>query len=126
MTVSLRCGCAFFLEKSAIIKCCLSLPESVARQGEKEPREEPGAPKGEPEADAGEEPASEPEAAAGCPYKSRFEYLRTLSRPEYARHMAEAMKGLKGLSFRDLTQERIWEEWLEGLVDEAGRTIEEG
>ncbi len=94
--------------------------------GEKEPREEPGAPKGEPEADAGEEPASEPEAAAGCPYKSRFEYLRTLSRPEYARHMAEAMKGLKGLSFRDLTQERIWEEWLEGLVDEAGRTIEEG
>lgn len=31
MTVSLRCGCAFFLEKSAIIKCCLSLPESVAR-----------------------------------------------------------------------------------------------
>lgn len=33
MTVSLRCGCAFFLEKSAIIKCCLSLPESVARQG---------------------------------------------------------------------------------------------
>ncbi len=94
--------------------------------GEKEPREEPGAPKGEPEADAGEEPASEPEAAAGCPYKSRFEYLRTLSRPEYARHMAEAMKGLKGLSFRDLTQERIWEEWLEGLVDEGGRTIEEG
>ena len=32
MTVSLRCGCAFFLEKLAIIKCCLSLPESVARQ----------------------------------------------------------------------------------------------
>ncbi len=31
MTVSLRCGCAFFLEKLAIIKCCLSLPESVAR-----------------------------------------------------------------------------------------------
>ena len=95
--------------------------------GDKEPREEPGAPEGETEADAGEEePANEAEAAAGCPYKSRFEYLRTLSRPEYARHMAEAMKGLKGLSFRDLTQERIWEEWLEGLVDEAGRTIEEG
>ena len=36
MTVSLRCGCAFFLEKLAIIKCRLSLPESVARQrGEK-------------------------------------------------------------------------------------------
>ena len=32
MTVSLRCGCAFFLEKLAIIKCRLSLPESVARQ----------------------------------------------------------------------------------------------
>ena len=31
MTVSLRCGCAFFLEKLAIIKCRLSLPESVAR-----------------------------------------------------------------------------------------------
>ncbi len=30
--MSLRCGCAFFLEKLAIIKCCLSLPESVARQ----------------------------------------------------------------------------------------------
>jgi len=30
--VSLRCGCAFFLEKLAIIKCRLSLPESVARQ----------------------------------------------------------------------------------------------
>ena len=34
--MSLRCGCAFFLEKLAIIKCRLSLPESVARQrGEK-------------------------------------------------------------------------------------------
>ena len=32
MTVSLRCDCAFFLEKLAIIKCCLWLPESVARQ----------------------------------------------------------------------------------------------
>ena len=32
MTVSLRCGCAFFLEKLTIIKCCLSLSESVARQ----------------------------------------------------------------------------------------------
>ncbi|MFG6338840.1 MAG: hypothetical protein K1W31_10510, partial [Lachnospiraceae bacterium] len=31
MTVSLRCGCAFFLEKLAIIKCRLSLPENVAR-----------------------------------------------------------------------------------------------
>lgn len=31
MTVSLRCDCAFFLEKLAIIKCCLWLPESVAR-----------------------------------------------------------------------------------------------
>ena len=30
--MSLRCGCAFFLEKLAIIKCRLSLPESVARQ----------------------------------------------------------------------------------------------
>ena len=29
--MSLRCGCAFFLEKLAIIKCRLSLPESVAR-----------------------------------------------------------------------------------------------
>lgn len=32
MTVSLRCGCAFFLGKLVIIKCCLLLPESVARQ----------------------------------------------------------------------------------------------
>ena len=32
MTVSLRCDCAFFLEKLAIIKCCLRLSESVARQ----------------------------------------------------------------------------------------------
>ena len=31
MTVSLRCDCAFFLEKLAIIKCCLRLSESVAR-----------------------------------------------------------------------------------------------
>ena len=31
MTVSLRCDHAFFLEKLAIIKCCLWLPESVAR-----------------------------------------------------------------------------------------------
>ena len=30
--MSLRCGCAFFLEKLAIIKCRLSLPENVARQ----------------------------------------------------------------------------------------------
>ena len=29
--MSLRCGCAFFLEKLAIIKCRLSLPEGVAR-----------------------------------------------------------------------------------------------
>ncbi len=29
--MSLRCGCAFFLEKLTIIKCCLSLSESVAR-----------------------------------------------------------------------------------------------
>ena len=32
MIVSLRCDCAFFLEKLAIIKCCLQLPENVARQ----------------------------------------------------------------------------------------------
>lgn len=32
MTVSLRYDRAFFLEKSEIIKCCLRLPESVARQ----------------------------------------------------------------------------------------------
>lgn len=97
-------------------------------QGETEPREGAGTPGGE-TGEPGEQeeaPAEEPEAAAGRPYKSRFEYLRTLSQSEYARHMAEAMKGLKGLSFRDLTQERIWEEWLEGLVDETGRTIEEG
>ena len=31
MTVPLRCGCAFFLGKLVIIKCCLLLPESVAR-----------------------------------------------------------------------------------------------
>ena len=34
--MSLRCGCAFFLEKLAIIKCRLSLPESVARHRRRE------------------------------------------------------------------------------------------
>lgn len=38
MTVSLRCDHAFFLEKLAIIKCCLWLPESVARQRKKRRR----------------------------------------------------------------------------------------
>ena len=34
--MSLRCDHAFFLEKLAIIKCCLWLPESVARHFIKE------------------------------------------------------------------------------------------
>src|SRR5699024_7284671 len=40
MTVSLRCDHAFFLEKLAIIKCCLWLPESVARHSVKSEKHE--------------------------------------------------------------------------------------
>lgn len=69
----------------------------------------------------------EEEPAAGCPYKIRLEYLKTLSVEEHARYMAENMRiRWKGLSFQQLTEEGFWQRWLTCLVDETGRKIEEG
>lgn len=74
-----------------------------------------------------EEGRKEPEAAAGHPYKTRVEYMRALSVEEYARYMANAMRtNFAGLTFRLLTEEETWKNWLKCLVDESGRTIEEG
>lgn len=91
-------------------------------------REEPGTPGGETgePGEPGEPPSEEPEAAAGCPYKARLEHLKTLARPEYARYMAGEMAGFMRLSFQELMKEETWQEWLGELVDESGRTIEEG
>lgn len=69
----------------------------------------------------------EPEAAAGHPYRTRMEYIQSLSVDEYARYMADTMQtGMGSLTFRQLTQEEFWKNWLTCLVDETGRTIEEG
>lgn len=69
----------------------------------------------------------EPEQAAGCPYKTRSEYLKTLSAEDHARYMAENMlTRFVGLSFRQLTEVSFWQQWLACLVDETGRMIEEG
>ena len=74
-----------------------------------------------------EEDGREPEAAAGHPYMTRAEYMRALSVEEYAQYMARAMlTGFMGLTFRQLTEEGFWKNWLTRLVDESGRTIEEG
>ena len=74
-----------------------------------------------------EDKPKEGQAAAGCPYKTRLGYLKHLSAEEYARYMSENMQiNWKGLSFRQLTEEEFWQRWLTSLVDEAGRTIEEG
>lgn len=69
----------------------------------------------------------EPEAAAGHPYRTRMEYIQSLSVDEYARYMTDTMQtGMGSLTFRQLTQEEFWKNWLTCLVDETGRTIEEG
>lgn len=69
----------------------------------------------------------EPEAAAGHPYRTRAEYIQSLSVDEYARYMADTMrKDFISLSFQQLTEEEFWKNWLTCLVDETGRTIEEG
>ena len=69
----------------------------------------------------------EEEPAAGHPYMTRAEYMRALSVEEYAQYMARAMlTGFMGLTFRQLTEEGFWKNWLTRLVDESGRTIEEG
>lgn len=68
----------------------------------------------------------EPETAAG-PYRTRAEYIQFLSVDEYARYMADTMqKDFISLTFRQMTEEEFWKNWLTCLVDETGRTIEEG
>lgn len=72
-------------------------------------------------------PESIREEAAGCPYKTRLEYLKSVSAEEHAKYMADTMRTrFIGLSFRQLTETEFWKRWLTCLVDEAGRTIEEG
>lgn len=71
--------------------------------------------------------SEEPETAAGSPYKTRAEYIQGLSVEEHARYMANAMlTKFVGLTFRQLTEEGFWKNWLMRLVDETGRVIEEG
>ena len=76
--------------------------------------------------DTGNKPEEE-QVAAGCPYETRLEYLKTLSAEDHARYMADIMRTrFVGLSFRQLTEEDFWKRWLMCIVDESGRTIEEG
>lgn len=79
-------------------------------------------PEGEPEQAADKE-----EPVAGHPYGTRAKYLQGLSVEEHAGYMANAMlKSFIGLTFRELTEAELWKNWLMRLVDESGRTIEEG
>ncbi len=79
------------------------------------------------EADLVETDSEEPETAAGSPYRTRAEYIQSLPVEEHARYMANAMlTKFVGLTFRQLTEEGFWKNWLMCLVDETGRDIEEG
>ncbi len=99
------------------------LPEEIPGQMEIRRDFKEYCPEEEPEqtADKEEEPA------AGHPYRTRAKYLQSLSVEEHAGYMANAMlKSFMGLTFRQLTEAEFWKNWLMCLVDESGRTIEEG
>lgn len=69
---------------------------------------------------------NQPEAAAGSPYRRRIEYIRELDMETLAEYMAEAMGENRSITFSALLQKEYWENWLENLVDDAGKVIEEG
>ena len=69
---------------------------------------------------------NQPEAAAVSPYRKRIEYIKHLDTETLAEYMAEAMGENKNITFPTLLQKEYWENWLENLVDDKGKAIEEG
>lgn len=68
----------------------------------------------------------EPQTAAASPYKTRAEYIKELGTEEFADYMASAMRANREITFATLIRRDYWKNWLGRLVDEEGRTIEEG